>query len=148
MTTSQTPLDWSTGPLPDLADPDLAPYWDAVAESRLVVRHCSRCDRAFWPPRPACPACSTLADGWVEVAPTGHLFTYTVVGHTALPVFRDLTPYAVGVIEIDGIDNIRMVGRILAPPDALKVGMPLAVHFEAVTDDVTLPLWTPGEDPR
>lgn len=138
---SATSIDWSASPVPDVNDPDLAPYWQAAREGRLVVRHCVACDRLLWPPRPTCGDCGSLIHEWREVSPRGQLFTYTVVGHTTLPVFRDLTPYVVGVVEIEDAPGVRMVGRLLDGPDALRIGIPLVADFQQVTNDVTLPVW-------
>lgn len=136
-----TAIDWTQVPLPDVEDADLAPYWEATRRGELVVRHCRACDRLSWPPRGACPACSSLDLDWRPVAARGRLFTWTVVGHTSIAGFKAAVPFAVGVVEIDDAAGVRMVGRITSEPDSLEIGARVQAEFVAADERVTLPAW-------
>jgi uncharacterized protein len=131
-------------PVPDLADPDFAPFWAACRQERLVVRRCGN-DHLSWPPRPACPRCQDTAPGWQDVDGTGWLYSWTVVHRTPIAAFRPLTPYAVGVVELTGHPGLRLLGRLLDGPEPLRIGLPLQVTFEHLTDELSLPLWRGSE---
>lgn len=131
-------------PVPDLADPDFAPFWAACREERLVVRCCGR-GHLSWPPRPACPRCQDTTLRWQTVDGAGWLYSWTVVHRTPLPAFRPLTPYVVGVIELTGQPGLRLLGRCLDDPGRLRIGLPMQVTFEHLTAEFSLPLWRSNE---
>jgi hypothetical protein len=134
-------VDWTKVPLPDLTDPELAPYWEAARREQLVARRCGSCDRPSWPPRAACPHCGSLDLSWCDIAGTGQLFTWTVIGHTSIAGFKEALPFAVGIVEVDGAPGVRMVGRILSDPAELAIDAPVEVGFVRIDDRVTIPLW-------
>jgi hypothetical protein len=56
------------------------------------------------------------------------------------------------VVELEDHPHLRMVGSLVAAPDApinsvaasaIHIGMPVDVTFTAVSDDITLPRWMP-----
>jgi uncharacterized OB-fold protein len=134
-------IDFAQIPLPDVDEPDLAPYWEAAAREELIVRRCMDCGRAFWPPRAACRHCGSLSLDWQSAGETGRLFTWTVIGHTSIEGFRAAVPFAVAVVALDATPGVRMVGRVTSPPDALAIDAPVRVRFERVDDRITLPVW-------
>jgi uncharacterized protein len=134
-------VEWDKVPLPDVDHPELAPYWEGTRQEELRIPSCLNCCRDLWPPRAACRHCGSLDQRWRVVPGTGTLFTWTVVGHPSVPGFREVTPYAVGVVELDGARSVRMLGRLLTPHEALQVNARVHVVYERVTDRVTIPLW-------
>jgi hypothetical protein len=124
-------------------EPDFAGYWHATAESRIVVRHCTQCGAYSWPPRPICAECAGSEFDWSEASQTGRLYSWTVVHRTPTMPWRDLVPYAVGVVTLDH-PAVRMLGRIVAVDlEQVFIDMPLQAHFEALTPQVVMPVWTP-----
>lgn len=90
--------------------------------------------------------------GWDECAPTGRLWSFVVPHPPLLPAFAPLAPYVVGLIEPDGLPDIRMVGAIVASaeagigsvaPDAVAIGDRVKLTFVRLADDVALPCWAP-----
>src|SRR5215467_15841249 len=64
-------------PVPDALS---KPFWDAVSERRLVLQHCTACDRLQYPPQQKCQVCGS--DGsltWREVEGRGHIASYIVI---------------------------------------------------------------------
>ena len=60
------------------------------------------------------------------------------------PGFDDDLPYAVLVVELAEQAGLITVGNLReCAPDQIRIGMPVEVVFEAVTDEVTLPQWRP-----
>lgn len=126
--------------IPEVDAPDFAGFWIGCREGRIRILRCGR-SHLFWPPRPVCPRCQDTHLQWHEVEGTGWLFSWTVVHRTALPEFHPLVPYVVGVIELTDHPGVRLLGRCLTPPSALKIGIPMHVVFERVTDSYTRALW-------
>jgi uncharacterized OB-fold protein len=56
------------------------------------------------------------------------------------PAFQDDVPYAPVVVEME--EGVRVLSRVVdCAPEELQMDMPVEVTFEAVTPDVTLPLF-------
>jgi hypothetical protein len=72
---------------------------------RILATRCSKCTKAYVPPRPVCGECFEPLNEWVEVGPEGTLVGYTVVH---FPFLDPLTgrerpvPYGYGFIVLDG----------------------------------------------
>jgi len=78
------------------------------------------------------------------VAATGEatLASY-VINERPHPAFEG--PYAIALVEL--VEGVRMMTNIVdceQTPEALQLDMPLTVVFEAVSDDITLPLFKPA----
>ena len=67
--------------------------------------------------------------------------------HRALhPGFTPDVPYATVIIEM--AEGVRMVSHVLdLNPEQLRVGLPVAVVFDDVTPEVTLPKFRPLPQP-
>jgi uncharacterized OB-fold protein len=128
---------------PDRHDPELEPFWDGTEKDELRVQRCAGCGTFRWPPRPACPECTSLDTEWVTAPSSGELFTWTVVARSTLPDFVDQVPYAVAVVQLEGIP-VRIVGRVETDdPSALRVGMPVNAVFRDHASGVRLAVWQP-----
>lgn len=120
---------------------DLRGYAEGLAHGELRLQRCSACDRSQWPPRPVCAGCGSKTLDWQRCPEVGEVFTWTVIGHTRLPAFVDLTPYAVAVLEVPGLD-VRLVGRMDGPPDAVGFGARCRWHICDGPDGSPVPVWT------
>jgi hypothetical protein len=130
-TQSQRPV-----PTPDEAS---APFFAGAARGELMLQRCRSCGAFMWPVKPRCVECFS---GDVEWAPAGgraELYSFAVV-HQRYPGFDE--PYVVATVETpEGVRfNTSIVG---ADPDELKIGMPLEVVFDPVSDDVVVPRFRP-----
>jgi uncharacterized OB-fold protein len=137
--------------LPDTEQPDSAAFWAATREKRLVVQRCDACGTLRFPPHPYCSACRSAAMSWKDVSGRGKLWSFSVMHKPVLPAFEDKAPFPVVVVELEENPTLRMTGNVIAKPGAainsvdparLKIGAPMQVSFEKVSDDVTLPYWT------
>jgi uncharacterized OB-fold protein len=130
-------------PVPDLDDPLFAPFWRGTREHRLLLQACDDCATPRWPPRCLCPSCGSFATRWVERAPRGTLFSWTVIGRATAKGFAE-TPYVVGIVALDEAPAIRLVGNVLGIAAAeLRVGLPLKGRFDDA-GEMTLLRWEPG----
>ncbi len=126
--------------LPDTADPESAPFFDAARRHQLVVRRCRDCAAGTFPPTVHCPHCGSWDTDWVEVEGRGRLHTWTTVFQQLHPSFE--VPYTVVVVDVDDVAHVRMVGTLAGAPD-LVVGLPMEVWFQDLDEGVVLPQWRP-----
>jgi uncharacterized OB-fold protein len=127
-----------------LPQPDHASshYWSSAADGRLVVQRCTDCGVFQFYPRSLCTTCAGETE-WVEASGRGTLHTYTIIRQNRSPAFADLSPYAVGIVELD--EGVRMMSNIVdCDVDSLEIGMPLEVAILKAADDVGLPFWRPA----
>jgi uncharacterized OB-fold protein len=114
-------------------------FYSFVKEKKLMGAKCNNCGRISMPPRPMCTNCHSRELTWQELPKQGILLTYTVI-HVAPDRFSDLTPYAVGIVEMK--ENTRLPGAIRGiDPKDLKVGMRLNIAFEQEAISETWPQW-------
>jgi len=125
-------------------DLDTAGFFAAAARGRLAVCRCARCDTVLHAPVGYCRACGAFDVTWTEVAPTGRVYSYSVVTHQVHPDFP--TPYTLLLIELDDLPQVRLVGRIDGRAD-VHVGRSVVAEFppadEAPLADeaLALPAW-------
>ena len=126
-------------PLPAITD-DTRPFWDGCRRHELRIQRCADCGTARFTPRPACPRCASLRFVWITCSGRARVHTWTVIHGPTLPAFADRTPYAAGVVRLD--EGVFMVGQIRGcDPHAIHEGMRVAVEFDDVAPDVSLPHW-------
>ena len=134
-------------PVPDRDDPDNAPFWVGTDGDRLLVKHCAECERHHWPPRIGCPHCGSGAIAWVEAVPRGKIFSWTVVHRNQTPGFAAEVPYAVLLVELEGLEGVRMIGNLVNGDFAtVALGLPMEAVFTPSDDgSVKLVNWQPAD---
>ena len=79
---------------------------------------------------------------WDAVPATGRgeVYSYVVYHYPAVPPFE--VPYVVALVELE--EAVRIVSNLVGvEPDEVAIGMPVEVTFEAVDEELTLPLFRP-----
>jgi uncharacterized OB-fold protein len=117
-------------------------FYKFVKEKKLMAAQCNKCGTVILPPRPMCPKCFSKDLTWKENPKRGKLLTYTVI-HVSPQQFQSLTPYAVGIVELE--NGAHLVGIIKdAAIDQIEIGMNLIVDFEDTTTSATTawPQWS------
>ncbi|MGI0071043.1 MAG: Zn-ribbon domain-containing OB-fold protein [Thermoplasmata archaeon] len=106
----------------------LSRFFDRLREGRLSTTRCPQDDRLLWPPRTACPSCHGEALEWVDLPDGGRIYAFSaVLGGAPLGMEADV-PFAVGLVDLDGVP-LRLFGRIDGKPwSALHVGGPVRVE--------------------
>src|SRR5207247_2363173 len=82
-------------------DSEWKEFYEHARAHRLVVRQCKACGLMRYPPTHACPWCMDLGWTWQEVSGRGTIYSYEIVAHAIQPGFKELTPYAVVLVELD-----------------------------------------------
>src|SRR6266568_1478261 len=99
-------------------------------EYRLPLPYPGPDDHAFWE---GCKAHEPVA-----ASGCGKIWSYTTTYHGFGRVWQDAVPYTVVVVQLD--EGPRMTSNLVdAAPEAIKVGLPVEVVWDDVTDEVTLP---------
>jgi uncharacterized protein len=119
-------------------------YWQRAADGTLVLQRCPSCRQFQFYPRALCASCAGETE-WVDASGRGTLYTFTVIRQNRSKAFAALSPYVVGIVELD--EGVRMMSNIVeCDIDGLTVGMPLEVLLMKAADDVGLPFWRPAAD--
>lgn len=98
---------------------------------RLEGARCTNCERRYFPPRQVCPQCKGTSFVPVRLAREGQLVTWTVV-HAAPDPFAFITPYMIGIVELD--DGVRLTVPIVdCEPNELTVGARVRAVFRRLS---------------
>jgi uncharacterized OB-fold protein len=129
-------------PIPVIT-PEMRPFFEAAKRHELVLQRCEQCGTHRFPAREICSNCLSRQVQWVPVSGRGEVFSYNVMHQVYHPGFAGEVPYAVVVVKLEeGAKlNSNLVG---VPPQAIRIGMPVRVVFEDITDEVTLPKFVPA----
>ena len=126
--------------LPDVTDPELAPFWEGCRVGELRIPRCDACGKLVWYPRLTCPACGRENMTWAKVSGRGRLYTWVRVSRSFLPGFEKRVPYTTALVELEEDPSVRLVTLLDDPSAApLRIGLPLEVYFEAVDAELVLP---------
>ncbi len=108
-----------------LESPDqtrLAPFFDRLRAGHLSTTRCPADDLLHWPPRIVCPTCHAEALEWVDLPSRGTIYAFSaVLGGAPLGMEAEV-PFAVGLVDLDGVP-LRLFGRITGRPwSELRIG--------------------------
>lgn len=100
----------------------LSRFYDRLREGRLSTTRCLVDRELLWPPRTACPKCHREELEWVDLPEGGRIYAFSaVLGGAPMGMEADV-PFAVGLVDLDGVP-LRLFGRIDGRPwTALHVG--------------------------
>ena len=76
------------------AAPEIRPFWEAARRGKLLLAHCTACDRPHWFPRVVCPLCSSCDIEWREASGRGTVYSVSVAR-------RATPPYALAYVTLD-----------------------------------------------
>jgi uncharacterized protein len=135
-------------PMP-VKTPTTAPFWDALAQHRIVIQYSPSSDAYVFYPRVRAPR--TLADDleWREISGMGTLYSFTVAYRPVSPHFADAVPQLLAIVEWD--EGPRFSTEMVLPADRanpaeLSVGMRVRpVFFDYPDHDVTMLRYEPAE---
>ena len=72
----------------------------------------------------------------------GVVYSFTVARQAFHPWFADRLPYVLAVIELAEEEGLRMLSNVVdCVPQDVAVGAAVDVAFQAISDDVTLPVF-------
>ena len=111
-----------------------ARYWREIPQRyRLEAARCASCGEVSYPPRLICRKCRSRRFETVTLPDEGTLLTYTIT-RVGSSQFSSLTPYAVGIVELDG--GVRITAQIAdCEFDQLAVGQRVRLEFRRIQED-------------
>jgi uncharacterized OB-fold protein len=115
--------------------PETAPFWEAAAQGRLLVRTCTGCGRGHHYPRPICPFCGSDRTEWREASGRGVIYSYSVM-HRATP------PYAIAYVTLDEGPTM-MTNLVDCDFAVLRIGQPVRVVWTPSDGGPPVPTFTP-----
>lgn len=128
-------------PLPRI-DEESKGFWEACRRHELYVQRCRNCSSFRYYPRALCPRCLSDATEWMLSSGRATVYTYTVTHQNQAQGFRDSLPYVLAYVDLE--EGVRMLTNIVGcDPADVRIGMPVEVVFDDVTDEVTLPKFKP-----
>ncbi len=129
-------------PLPSV-DEDTKPFWDYCKKHELRMQKCLKCGKLHYPASIICPHCLHLESEWVKLSGKGQVYSFIVVQRQYHPGFAKEIPYTVAIIETK--EGTRMLSNVIGcKPENVRIGMPVEVVFEDVTEEFTLPKFKPA----
>lgn len=120
-------------PRPEIT-PLTAPYWQALADGRLVYQRCRGCGNRWLPARAECPRCLAPEHEWVHASGRGRLVSWVVYRVAYHESLRDRLPYNVAIVELE--EGPRLITSIPGHPDGsgLYRDAPVALALTAGPD--------------
>jgi uncharacterized OB-fold protein len=125
-----------------------------------MLRKCATCGLLRYPPSHGCPWCPAQEWTWQEVSGGGHIYSYEVVHHAIQPGFKDWTPYAVVLVELDeqrgkptADEALRIIGNLVTaefrpePEANVAIGKRVKAVFNDLSNDFALPQFTLTDEP-
>jgi uncharacterized protein len=133
-TTERRPFLLDFFPLETARDTRLSRFYDRLREGHLSTTRCPKDGQLLWPPRTACPQCHSEELEWVDLPAQGRIYAFSAVLAGAPIGMEADVPFAVGLVDLDGVP-LRLFGRIEgAPWSALRVGETVRVESYDVDD--------------
>ena len=121
--------------------PETKHFWEGTRLGELRVQKCNSCGCIYFPPKPFCSRCSSKDISIVSCSGEAKLYSY-VISHLPAPGFEP--PFSIVVVEL--LEGPRMMSNVIGCPQttaSLVLDMPLAVVYEKLSDEITLPLFRP-----
>jgi uncharacterized protein len=134
----------STAPPLIPADPLTSFFWDATRRGELHIQRCRACGTWIHLPRPVCRNCRSFDLGSEAVSGRATLYSFTETHKAFHPFFVDRAPYVVATVELIEQPHLHLLTNVVgASFDELEFGMELAVEFEALSDELVIPVFRP-----
>lgn len=124
-------------PLPTL-EGHTKEFYEWCKKGELRFQRCTACGTWRHVPREMCASCNSFDWEWARSSGRGTVYTWSVIERPLHPAFAKDVPYAPAVVELE--EGVRLLSHVVdCAPDALEIGLPVEVFFDAVTSEVTLP---------
>lgn len=102
-----------------------APYWEALAEGRLVMQHCQGCGEWKWPAVSRCGDCGTWHPVWEEIPLTGVVFSWTKNWQPFGGTEGIGVPFVSVLAALPQAGNKRLLGLFEGDDSKLDIDLPL-----------------------
>jgi len=115
---------------------DVAEYWSAANQRRLLIRTCLACHKIHYYPRAVCPHCLSEELHWAESPGLGEIYSYSTMA-------IDGNAHTLAYVTLDeGI--VMMTNIVECDPTALDVGQRVKVVFVRSSGGQCVPMFSPA----
>ncbi len=115
---------------------DYKGFWEGIDNNKLTLQKCGDCGAWGHTPTPMCPECHSVKREWAELSGKGIVYSWVTYHESPHPSFK--APYSVVLVELE--EGMRMVSNLVdVKPEEIEMGMKVAVTFDKISDEVTLP---------
>jgi uncharacterized protein len=114
------------------------PYWEGTRAGELRIQHCLDCGKWWHPPNEFCPHCLGHHYEWAKASGKGTVWSRIFMHQLYYRSFADVAPYNIVWVALD--EGPMMTANVVGSlHEDIEVGCHVAVEFDAVTDEITLP---------
>ena len=121
------------------------PFWDGLADDRLLLQRCNACQGWQWGPEWCCHRCLSFDVGYEETPAEGVIYSHQRVWHPVHPALAEQGPYIIVLVELPATGGCHIIGNLIGDPQQpLDIGMSVAgvfEHHEAADPPFTLLNW-------
>lgn len=115
------------------------PFWDACKRGEFIIQRCTDCGAHLFYPVRMCPECASLDIGWVAASGRGTVYSLSELVQATDPR-REGPPTVLALVALE--EGPVMMSNIVGQDARLaRIGDAVAVAFEAVSQDITLPMF-------
>ncbi|MFZ5545010.1 MAG: Zn-ribbon domain-containing OB-fold protein [Pseudomonadota bacterium] len=125
-------------PLPT-PDADSQAYWDALKEGQLLLQHCRSCGHVQLYQQAVCRRCLSSQLVHRPASGRGTVHSFSVVHRAPGPAFKQDTPYAVLLVELE--EGPRMISSLVDAD-------PMSIDFDTSVELVCEPAGSGAVLPR
>jgi hypothetical protein len=116
---------------------DTRPFWEGVAQGKLLLQYCTVAKKFQHYPRPVSIFTGRRTLEWREVKGTGVIYACTVVRIPG-PGLEGRLPLCVATVELD--EGVRMIANILnCTPEQLAIGKRVKLAWDTIADGKRYP---------
>lgn len=131
------PKDAHIKPMP-MPDADSEVYWRGIQEGRLLLQHCRDCGHVQFYQASICRNCSSEQLEHRAASGRAKVHSFSVVHRAPGPAFKQDTPYAVILVELE--EGPRMISSFVgADPALVTFDMAVELVCEPVDGGMSLP---------
>ena len=130
-------------PVPE-PTPVSQPFWDGLAQHRILVQYSPSSQRYVFYPRVLAPG--TLADDleWREIDGAGTLYTFTIARRPTGPPWQDALPQLLAVVQVDAGPKFS-TELVDVDPGDIRIGMRVQpVFYDLAEEGITLLKYRPA----
>jgi uncharacterized OB-fold protein len=121
-------------------DDDNRFFWTSGEDGLLRILRCNTCHLYNHPPGPVCRNCLSRDQAPQVMSGRGHVETFSINYQQWIPGSE---PYVIAWVSLEEQPTVRLSTNLIdVAADDVRIGMAVAVEFEAV-EDVFIPLFRP-----
>lgn len=111
-------------------------YWEGARNGKLLLRHCTSCNKVHHYPRALCPYCFSDKLEWRQASGKGKVYSYSVMR-------RAPEPYVIAYVTLD--EGISMMTNIVdCDLDKVRIDQPVKVVFKPSQTGQPVPMFMPA----